>query len=154
MIAPVLKNQALIFVKPHAVRCQAALTYIEEHQDEPFFLYLPTYVPHGPHTIPDKAWVQYYMDQGRSSSEAYFFASIERVDGNIGRLRAMLRRQGFSDNTIFVFLTDNGGTAGCRLFNAGMRGGKGSPYQGGTRVPCFFRWPDGGIPAGDHATAV
>jgi arylsulfatase A-like enzyme len=129
---------------------RAAIDYVKDYaknygDDRPFFLYLPTYVPHGPHTIPDKTWVQHYTNQGRSNSEAYFFASIERVDQNIGQLRAMLRRQGVSDNTIFIFLTDNGGTAGCRLFNAGMRGRKGSPYDGGHRVPCFIHWPAGGL---------
>ncbi len=47
---------------------------------------------------------------------------------------------GLDSNTLLIFMTDNGGTGGVRVYNAGMRGAKGTPYQGGTRVPAFFRW--------------
>src|SRR5207237_7784120 len=55
---------------------------------------------------------------------------------------------GIEQNTLVIFLTDNGGTFGVKLFNAGMRGGKVTPYEGGTRVPSFWRWPaafNGGV---------
>jgi arylsulfatase len=54
-----------------------------------------------------------------------------------------LDEQKLKDDTIVIFMTDNGGTAGCAVFNAGMRGRKNTPYQGGTRVPAFWRWPAG-----------
>jgi len=119
-----------------------ALQFIRQNRDRPFFLYLPTYVPHSPHTIPDMAWAETYRDKV-SLQAAYFFASIARVDHDIGRLRACLDELGIADNTIVIFMTDNGGTAGVPVFNAGMRGAKGSEYDGGHRVPCFVHWPAG-----------
>ena len=62
---------------------------------------------------------------------------IANIDENIGKLDAFLRDSGLRDNTIVIFLTDNGGTAGRPVFNAGMRGGKIDLYDGGHRVPCF-----------------
>ena len=67
---------------------------------------------------------------------------IETNDRNFGILLEKLKEWGIEDNTLVIFLgTDNGGTAGVKLFNAGMRGAKGTPYQGGTRAPSFWRWP-------------
>ena len=64
-----------------------------------------------------------------------------------------LKEWGIQENTLVIYFSgDNGGTAGTKIFNAGMRGSKGSPYQGGTRAAAFFRWPAGGIPAGASAT--
>ncbi len=119
-----------------------AIQFIRRNRDRPFFLYLPTYVPHVPVNIPDTAWVEPY--KGKVDLEtAYFFATITKTDQNIGRLRNCLDELGIDDNTILIFLTDNGGTAGRSTFNAGMNGGKGSVYEGGHRVPCFIHWPEG-----------
>jgi arylsulfatase A-like enzyme len=74
---------------------------------------------------------------------ARFFGLIENIDDNFGRLLAKLKDTGLEDNTLVIFLTDNGGTLGVQVFNAGMRGQKVTPYQGGTRVPSFWRWPAG-----------
>ena len=74
---------------------------------------------------------------------AKFFGMIENIDDNFGALLAKLREWGLEENTLVIFMTDNGGTAGIRIFNAGMRGAKGTAYQGGTRVPSFWRWPAG-----------
>ena len=66
-----------------------------------------------------------------------------------------LTKLGIEENNLVIYVgSDNGGTSGIPIFNAGMRGGKGSPYQGGTRVPCFIRWPAGGIPAGSESAAL
>ena len=119
-----------------------AIRFIRKKREQPFFLYLPTYVPHGPHPVPDKSWTEPYDDKVPSKA-AYFFASIAHVDRNIGRLRASLEEAGITDNTIVIFMTDNGGTGGVQIFNAGMRGQKGSEYEGGHRVPCFIHWPAG-----------
>jgi len=123
----------------------SAISFIKNrHREKPFFVYLSTYVPHSPHTIPDKSWVKHYEDKV-STSAAYFFASIEHIDKNIGLLRDCLKEEGIAENTILMFMTDNGGTAGVDVFNAGMRGKKGSPYDGGHRVPFFIHWPAGKI---------
>ena len=67
---------------------------------------------------------------------------IENIDDNFGRMLAKLDEWGIAKNTLVIYLgSDNGGTAGVKVFNAGMRAGKGTPYQGGTRVPAMFRWP-------------
>ncbi len=80
---------------------------------------------------------------------------IENIDTNFGALLKQIDDWGIANNTLVIFLaSDNGGTKGVHIFNAGMRGNKGRPYQGGTRVPCFFRWPAGGIPAGQECDAL
>ncbi len=114
------------------------------NKSEPFFVYLPTYLPHGPHTLPDRSSVEKYKGK-IPDYVAYFFASIERVDWNIGRLRKALEKLKIDDNTLLIFMSDNGGTAGVNLYNAGMRGRKGQVYEGGHRVPFFVSWPNGGM---------
>ena len=80
---------------------------------------------------------------------------IENVDTNFGKLLGKLKEWGIADNTLVIYLgSDNGGTAGKSIFNAGMKSGKGTTYQGGTRAPSFFRWPAGGIPAGAECDAL
>jgi hypothetical protein len=79
---------------------------------------------------------------------------IANLDENVGRLRARLAALGLERNTILIFMTDNGTAAGS--YNAGMRGRKGSPYEGGHRVPCFLHHPAGGLTGGrdlDQLTA-
>lgn len=108
---------------------------------EPFFLYLPTNAPHGPLWVPNK-YKQLYQDK---NGPAAFFGMIANIDENLGRLDELLRETGQRDNTIFIFLNDNGGTAGVKLFNAGMRGRKTEYYEGGHRAACFIRWPAGNL---------
>jgi arylsulfatase len=72
---------------------------------------------------------------------------IANIDENMGKLDAFLRENGLRDNTILVFLTDNGATNGMSVYNAGMRGKKIDLYDGGHRVPCFIRWPAGRLGA-------
>ena len=121
-----------------------AIGFIRANKARPFFVYLATYVPHSPWTLPEPSWVDRYRDKV-PLSVAYFFASISRVDQNLGRLRRLLAEEGLAENTLFVFLTDNGTSGGDKVFGAGMRGKKGSQYDGGHRVPCFFHWPAGGL---------
>jgi arylsulfatase A-like enzyme len=106
---------------------------------EPFFCYLPTNVPHGPLFVAP----QYAEPYKKPGVPANFFGMIANVDENMGKLMAMLDETGLAENTILIFMTDNGGTAGVKLYNAGMRDGKTSLYDGGHRVPCFIRWPGG-----------
>ena len=123
----------------------AAIDFIKDRDDrKPFFVYLNTYMPHTPHTLPDRSWTETYETK-TTKRAAYFFAGIERIDRNVGLLRRTLAGQGSSDNTIVIFMTDNGGTGGVQVFNAGMRGRKGQVYDGGHRVPFFIHWPAGKI---------
>ena len=92
----------------------------------------------------DPQWASPYRDKA-PANVADFYASIARVDENLGRLRAFLQAAGLRDNTLFILFTDTGSAEGDKVFNAGMRGKKGSPYHGGHRVPCFFHWPAGGF---------
>jgi arylsulfatase A-like enzyme len=113
----------------------------------PFLAYIPLAAAHGPLFVPQK-YRDLYKDQPRNV--ASFFGMIANIDENMGKLDAMLRETGLRDNTIVIFMTDNGGTNGVSVYNAGMRGKKIELYDGGHRVPCFVRWPAGGLrPPGD-----
>ena len=118
-----------------------AIDFIKEHRDEPFFVYLSTNAPHSPLEIA-KEYYQPYVDMGLDEKVARIYGMVENIDDNMGRLMDTLDALELAENTILVFLTDNGpgGGAGNR-YNAGLRGSKGQPYEGGIRVPCFVRWP-------------
>ena len=121
--------------------------------ERPFLVYLPTNAPHVPLWAPQK-YVEPYL--GRVESRvAKFFGMIANIDENIGLLTQLLDELGVADNTIFVFLGDNGTAQGESVFNAGMRGKKRSLYDGGHRVPLFVRWPAGdlGVPRDIDALA-
>ncbi len=119
---------------------EKATAWMKECQakKEPFFCYLPTNAPHAPHVVPGK----YSAPYGKQKA-ANFFGMIANIDDNIGRLEAFLQESGLAENTIVIFMTDNGGTAGVSIFNAGLRGGKTTFYEGGHRVPCWISWPAG-----------
>lgn len=68
-----------------------------------------------------------------------FLAMIENLDENMGRLEAFLQAEGLRENTLLIFLTDNGSTMGHRYYNAGMKGSKTTLWEGGHRVPLFMR---------------
>lgn len=120
-----------------------SIRWIKERQakGEPFLLYLPTNAPHGPHWVADK-----YKRAYEGKGPAAFFGMIANLDENVGRLESVLTETGLRDNTIVIYMNDNGGTAGVRTFNAGLRAGKTTYYDGGHRAACFIRWPNGGIP--------
>ncbi len=123
----------------------AATRFIDRSakQGKPFFLYLTTNAPHGPY-ICDPAYSKPYAE-GKTRGVANFYGMIANIDENVGKLREFLKEKGIEGNTIFIFATDNGTAAGHTVFNAGMRGNKGSAYDGGHRVPLFLYWPDGGL---------
>ncbi len=153
-----------------------ALRFVDERVEEggaPFFIYLATNAPHGPFLV-DESYSKPYEDMGVPAQMSKFYGMIENIDDNMGRLVAKLEAHGIADNTLLVFMTDNGTAAGVtnthptqrvgsqdgkllerareeeeagmwQGFNAGMRGRKGSEYDGGHRVPFFVRWPGGGL---------
>lgn len=112
---------------------------------QPFFLWLATNAPHAPHVPPPGGGVERLRAAGAGEQAAAFYAMIENIDTNTGRLLAALEETGLARDTVVVFLTDNGSSVAA--WDAGMRGKKGSPREGGTRVPCFVRWP-GKVAAG------
>jgi arylsulfatase A-like enzyme len=131
-----------------------ATKYVEQNKDHPLFLYLVTNAPHGPYFVDDK-YSDPYEAVGVPPTMAKFYGMITNIDENLGRFRARLDELGMTDNTLLIFMTDNGTTAGWidvksgfEYFNAGMRGWKGSQWDGGHRVPCFFHWPAGGLTGG------
>jgi arylsulfatase A-like enzyme len=121
-----------------------AMQFIRSNRDRPFFVYLPPNVPHFPWNVRPE-WLEPYRDRELPAELDNFYASIARVDRNIGRLRRFLSKEGLTDNTILVFLTDNGTAHRQNVYNAGMRTYKGSVYEGGHRVPCFIHWPAGSL---------
>jgi arylsulfatase A-like enzyme len=133
---------------------ERALKFIERNRDAPFLVYLPLNAPHQPFQVPDR-YEALYRDKPNVPNAA-FYGMITCIDENMGRLQAALQRWGLEGDTILIFTTDNGTSAGLRWlpgrktigFNAGMRGKKASAYDGGHRVPCWFRWPAGGLEGG------
>jgi arylsulfatase A-like enzyme len=111
---------------------------------QPFLCYLATNAPHGPLFVPAKYRAPFERLDVKPNV-GRFFGMIANVDENVGKLDAFLSDNGLAENTVVVFLTDNGGTAGVPVFNAGMRGRKIDLYDGGHRVPCFVRWPAGNL---------
>ena len=149
-----------------------ALSFIKEERERPFFVYIPTNAPHGPHNVPEKYVAPFRDRAGITESRAMFYGMISNIDENLGDFTRALAADNLLENTIFIFLTDNGTAGGFGStvrkqedgmtqviysgFNAGMRGKKGSPYEGGHRAACFIRWPEGGIRGGrnvDHLSA-
>jgi arylsulfatase A-like enzyme len=120
-----------------------ALKWIEGRRGSgrPFFAMITPNAAHTPLQCPDE-YARRHAGQV-PPDVARFFGLIENIDDNFGHLLAKLKDSGIEDNTLVIFMTDNGGTLGVQVFNAGMRGQKVTPYQGGTRVPSYWRWPAG-----------
>ena len=118
-----------------------AIEWMDEKLDAgiPFVAYIAPNAAHAPLQCPE-SYFNHYKDKV-PENVAKFFGMVENLDDNFGRMLEKLKEWGIDNNTLVIFLTDNGGTAGTKVFNAGMRGQKGTPYQGGTRVPSFWRWP-------------
>lgn len=118
-----------------------AIKWMDEKsaKQEPFFTYISLNVTHGPfHALKEDA--DFYKDKVDKPT-ANFFGMIRNMDQNVERLDKWLEEKKLKDNTIVIFMTDNGGTGGVKFYNAGMRNKKESNYEGGHRVPLFIRWP-------------
>lgn len=153
---------------------EEALGFIRENQDNPFFLYLPFPVPHLALQVPEESVDEY--DGAFGEEEPYlgdrsylphrrplaaYAAMISRMDGQIGQIVDLIDELGLGENTLIIFTSDNGttytGGVDAAFFEAtaGLRGLKGSVYEGGIRVPMIARWT-GQIEAGavsDHISA-
>lgn len=121
-----------------------SMQFIRRNRKRPFFVYLTPNVPHFPWNVRPK-WLEQYGGRELPTELDNFYASIARVDMNIGRLQQFINEEGLARNTILVFLTDNGTAHHQNVYNAAMRDYKGSVYEGGHRVPCFIHWPAGSL---------
>ncbi len=142
----------------------------EAKTDAPFFLYLSLNAPHVPWRSPEE-YIEPYKALGLGEDLANFYGMITNIDDNIARLRQAMRAANVEDDTIFIFLTDNGSSMAAKsqgeplnrldegtiaaieaktgkklnTLNDYMREGKASAYEGGHRVPFFIRWPNGNL---------
>ena len=133
----------------------AAIRFIRAQNQRPFFVYLSYNCPHTPLQVPDSYLARFremnlahdqfpdvgYPLQGKADQGAIarVYGMVANIDDNMGRLLAALDELGLRDETIVIFLTDNGPQQ--VRYKAGLRGRKGQVYEGGIRVPCFVRWP-------------
>jgi arylsulfatase A-like enzyme len=131
-----------------------ALSWIDSKRSakQPFYVQIATNAPHAPHVIADKYAEPY---QGKVPPEvAKFYGMIANIDENVGALREKLKEWKLDENTLLIFMTDNGTATGEKVFNAGMRGKKVTPFLGGTRVPSFWYWAGKTTPGDIAATTA
>lgn len=121
------------------------LEFIEKQGEDPFFVWLAYNTPHSPMQVPDSYWEDLEIDSMKQLEVARdtlhtkaAYAMVQNLDDNVGRILQLLRDKDLEDNTIVVYLTDNGPN-GYR-YNGGMKGIKGSTDEGGTRSPLFMQW--------------
>lgn len=135
---------------------QEAMDFIQENSGQPFFCYLSFNAPHTPLQVPDKYYQMYkdidpssgfdndgrpfpHMTEKNKEDARKVYGMVTNIDENVGKLLATLERLKIADNTIIIFMTDNGPQQA--RYIAGMRGKKGSVYRGGVRVPFFIKNP-------------
>lgn len=120
---------------------QQARRWMRSQKDagKPFFAYIPTNAPHSPYVAKPED-TALYERQVDNKQLAHFYGMIHNIDQNIGTLLTDLKDWGIERDTIVIFMNDNGTAAGASVFNAGMRGNKGTAWLGGTRASSFWRW--------------
>jgi arylsulfatase A-like enzyme len=119
--------------------------FIRKHRDERWFCYLGTNAPHAPFEV-DPGHAQKFLDMGLPDKTAKLYAMVENIDTNVGKLLDTLDELELAEDTIVVYTSDHGPCPSTLVdgqvrFNAGLRGIKGTMYEGGIRTPCFWRWP-------------
>ncbi len=137
------------------------LDFMERNRDKPFFLYLPYNTPHSPMQVPEEYWDRFRdmeLDltyNGEEEEDENFtraaLAMVENIDYNVGRLMDKLRDLELEENTIVLYLSDNGPN-GWR-WNGGMRGKKGSTDEGGVRSPLIIQWKNN-LPKGKQVSQI
>jgi len=120
------------------VLTEAAEEFIEQHKSEPWFCYLSFNAPHSPFQCPDREFAR-YKAKGLDDTTAAVYGMCDNIDKNVGALLGKLDEWQLSENTLVLFLTDNG-PATVR-FNSGLRGKKATLYEGGSRTPLLIHWP-------------
>lgn len=122
--------------------------YKTHESGQPFLCYVPYNVPHTPIQVGDELFEK-YKGMGLSDFDAGVYGMLENMDANIARLLVSLDEMGVAEDTIVIFLSDNGPNS--NRYNAGLRGRKSAVYEGGIRVPFVIRWP-ARLPAGQSIT--
>lgn len=130
-----------------------AMNFMTESKEKPFFVYLSTNAPHVPLYVDKKYAEPFKSLVGTEIVSAEYFGMVANIDENFGRLEKFLKQNELANNTILIFMTDNGATNGVNKdgtlgYNMGFRGRKGDKIEGGHRVPFFIRWIDGRIKGG------
>lgn len=120
---------------------QQSLGWMKENieKKKPFFAYISTNAPHSPFLAPDD-YSSMYDDKEPNKKSSIFLGMITNIDDNMGLLMKKLKDWDIEENTILIFMTDNGSARGAPVFNDGMKGKKGSLHEGGSRVPFFWYW--------------
>jgi arylsulfatase A-like enzyme len=129
---------------------KAAGDFIEMNRKQPFFLYVAPNAPHTPLQV-EESWVEPFRKMGLPEDTAKVYGMVSNLDTNLGGLLARVRTAGLEQDTIVIFMSDNGAQG--RRYNAGMRGVKGTVYQGGIRAPFFVRW-HGTVAAGHKVDRI
>lgn len=114
-----------------------AIDFIDKNSEKPFFCYLPLNVPHSPHQVADK-YFDKYKAMGLDNELSSIYGMVENIDDNVGRVLKHLEENGLSENTIVLFMSDNGPNG--QRFNGNMKGIKGHVDEGGVRSPLFVNW--------------
>ncbi|MEH0152686.1 arylsulfatase [Limibacter armeniacum] len=129
------------------------MKFIDSHQDKPFFVCLLSNAPHDPLIVAEKYAAPYKHLEGDKIISANLYGMIANIDENFGKFRKFLKEKGLEENTILIYMSDNGSRFGYSRdgklgYNKGFRGIKGDKLEGGHRVPFFIQWPNGKIEGG------
>ncbi|WP_253764302.1 arylsulfatase [Flammeovirga sp. SJP92] len=130
------------------------MKFIEKHQQEPFFIYLPLNAPHDPLIVAEEYAKPYQkFEENNEIIDANLYGMIANIDENFGRFQKFLKKKKLDKNTIIIYMSDNGtrfgySPDGKKGYNYNLRGIKGAKLEGGHRVPFFMQWADAGIKGG------